>query len=157
MSVPRVLSSSDLLQPWLGTTFCPPPHGSPPDQTELHDLLDTGQAAADLRREMEGLPYLTLTDRQLCDLELILNGGFSPLKGFMNQDDYENVVKNMRLANGLLWPLPITLDVSKETAAKYKIGDKVFISPAFFFWRRNYYSYFLSLSFFLHPFSELLL
>jgi sulfate adenylyltransferase len=130
MSVPRVLSSSDLLQPWLGTTFCPPPHGAPAGQTELQDLLETGQAAADLRREMEHLPFLTLSDRQLCDLELILNGGFAPLKGFLNQNDYERVVKEMRLANGLLWPLPITLDVSKEVSAKYKLGDKIRLEDA---------------------------
>jgi len=61
---------------------------------------------------------VTLTQRQLCDLELILNGGFAPLTGFLNQADYDGVVHNMRLANGALWPMPITLDVDKATAEK---------------------------------------
>jgi sulfate adenylyltransferase len=52
--------------------------------------------------------------RQLCDLELIQNGGFSPLEGFMNERDYKNVVSNLRLADGALFPIPITLDISRE-------------------------------------------
>jgi sulfate adenylyltransferase len=66
-----------------------------------------------------------LTQRQLCDLELLLNGGFSPLTGFMNQDDYGQTLTNMRLANGSLWPIPITLDVSHHFAEKVKIGDLI--------------------------------
>lgn len=61
---------------------------------------------------------LVLTNRQLCDLELILNGGFTPLEGFMNQEDYIHVVENMRLADGTLWPMPIVLDVSEAMAKK---------------------------------------
>lgn len=68
---------------------------------------------------------LILTKRQICDLELILNEGFAPLQGFMCQDDYNNVVENMRLANGALWPMPITLDVSKEFADKTSKGSKI--------------------------------
>lgn len=68
---------------------------------------------------------LILTKRQICDLELILNQGFAPLQGFMCQDDYNNVVENMRLANGALWPMPITFDVSKEFADKTSIGSKI--------------------------------
>ena len=49
-----------------------------------------------------------LTDRQICDLELLLNGGFSPLMGFMGKADYESVLDNMRLRDGSLWPMPIT-------------------------------------------------
>ncbi|CAG8732041.1 5943_t:CDS:2, partial [Dentiscutata heterogama] len=67
-----------------------------------------------LRIEAESLPSKVLTDRQLCDLELIMNGGFSPLEGFMNQDDYLSVVHNLRLKNGYLWSMPITLDVSEK-------------------------------------------
>lgn len=67
-----------------------------------------------LLAESEKLPSLDLDDRQLCDLELILNGGFSPLEGFLNQKDYDGVVENMRLADGILWSMPITLDVSQE-------------------------------------------
>ena len=54
-----------------------------------------------------------LTERQLCDLELILNGAFSPLEGFLGKDDYESVLRDMRLKSGVIWPMPITLDVSK--------------------------------------------
>ena len=57
---------------------------------------------------------LTLNDRQLCDLEMLLNGAYSPLKGFLNKEDYDSVLKNMRLANGIVWPIPITLDISEE-------------------------------------------
>ena len=66
-----------------------------------------------------------LTERQLCDIELLLNGAFSPLDGFLNKDDYDSVVKNMRLKSGVLWPIPVTLDVSEEFAADVKPGDKL--------------------------------
>ena len=58
-----------------------------------------------------------LSHRQLCDIELLLNGGFSPLDGFMSQADYEAVMDSMRLTDGTLWPIPITLDVSADFAA----------------------------------------
>ena len=59
---------------------------------------------------------LRLTQRQLCDLECILNGTFAPLTGFLDQADYNSVCNNMRLADGTLWPIPITLDVIKSFA-----------------------------------------
>jgi len=68
---------------------------------------------------------LTLTQRQLCDLELILNEGFAPLIGFMNEQDYNNVVKEMRLSNGTVWPMPITLDISEDFAKKINPGCKI--------------------------------
>ncbi len=68
-----------------------------------------------LKKEAVNLSSITLNERQLCDLELILNGGFSPLKSFLNKKDYNSVLDNMRLSNGHLWPIPITLDVSKKT------------------------------------------
>lgn len=71
------------------------------------------------------LKSLDLTPRQVCDTELLLNGGFAPLKGFMNQADYESVCKDMRLSDGTLWPIPITLDVSEEFAKSVKKGEKV--------------------------------
>ncbi|ROT41712.1 sulfate adenylyltransferase [Sodiomyces alkalinus F11] len=70
---------------------------------------------AELLAESDTLPALTLTERHLCDLELILNGGFSPLEGFMTEKDYNGVVKENRLADGALFSMPINLDASQET------------------------------------------
>lgn len=87
-----------------------PPHGG-----VLKDLLARDASiAASLLEEAETLPDIVLNERQLCDLELIITGGFSPLEGFMNKADYEGCLTNMRLADGSLFPMPITLDVSKE-------------------------------------------
>ena len=68
---------------------------------------------------------MDLSSRQLCDIELILNGGFSPLTGFLNQEDYDGVVEEVRLANGVLWPLPITLDVAEIFAQGLSVGERV--------------------------------
>jgi sulfate adenylyltransferase len=68
---------------------------------------------------------LTLTQRQLCDLELLLNGAFSPLTGFMAKQDYDAVLDQMRLADGTLWPIPITLDVDEQTAKAIELGDTI--------------------------------
>ena len=67
----------------------------------------------------------TLGDRQINDLELIINGAFAPLTGFMNEDDYNSVVKTMRLVSEQLFPMPITLDVSKDFASNISKGDFV--------------------------------
>jgi len=79
--------------------------------------------AAELKAHSKDWPSWDLTARQLCDLELLMSGGFSPLRGFMNRADYEGVCHNMRLANGTLWPMPITLDVSEEFAKKLTPGS----------------------------------
>ena len=68
-----------------------------------------------------------LTDRQLCDCEMILNKSFAPLDRFMTKKDYESVLKNMRLSSGELFPLPIMLDVNKEFADQIKVGDKILL------------------------------
>ncbi len=96
------------------------PHGG-----DLCDLMLTGEAHEETLSAALHLPSVTLTPRQICDVELLLNGGFSPLRGFMNKADYDGVVENMRLADGTLWPMPITLDVSEETASGISSGDKV--------------------------------
>lgn len=72
----------------------------------------------ELAAEAETLPAIVLTERQLCDLELILNGGFSPLEGFMSEKDYNGVVENTRLADGNVFSIPITLDADAQTVEK---------------------------------------
>ncbi|MDH3976933.1 MAG: bifunctional sulfate adenylyltransferase/adenylylsulfate kinase [Gammaproteobacteria bacterium] len=66
-----------------------------------------------------------LTDRQICDLELLLNGAFSPLEGFLTEAEYNGVVKDMRLPDGVLWPMPITLDVTEEFAGSLAAGETI--------------------------------
>ena len=68
---------------------------------------------------------IPLDGMALSDLELIANGAYSPLTGFMGQQDYERVLTEMRLANGLVWSLPITLPVEEERAASIREGDEV--------------------------------
>ncbi len=74
------------------------------------------ESAQKLKIEAGNLPSWDLTPRQVCDLELLMNGGFYPLKGFLTEADYNGVVENMRTADGTLWPMPITLDVSEKFA-----------------------------------------
>jgi sulfate adenylyltransferase len=78
-----------------------------------------------LKREAAQLPAWDLTARQLCDLEMILSGAFSPLEGFMTRADYERVCSEMRLASGVLWPMPITLDVTQDFADKLGGGGQI--------------------------------
>ena len=88
-------------------------------------LLVNLMASADRKHELVDLslhsPSIKLKPRQLCDLELLLCGGFSPLTGFLNRADYEGVLRNMRLTSGVLWPIPITLDVTQADVDR--IGD----------------------------------
>jgi len=78
----------------------------------LVDLLEKGKEREALLAEANTLPSLQISDRSVHDLELLATGAFSPLRGFMGQADYEGVLKGMRLADGTLWPLPITLPVA---------------------------------------------
>lgn len=100
-----------------------PPHGG-----ELKDLLARDAPLRDsLLHEADQLQDIVLSERQLCDLELILCGGFSPLEGFMNQRDYNGVVENLRLSCGTLFSMPITLDVTPDdvTAKNIKAGERL--------------------------------
>ena len=94
------------------------PHGG-----ELINLLLKPEYAAEIKAESRDFPSWDLTPRQICDLEMVLNGGFSPLTGFMNKADYESVCSNMRLSSGLLWPMPITLDVTEAFAKTLHSGS----------------------------------
>ncbi|MCK5502520.1 MAG: adenylyltransferase, partial [Tritonibacter mobilis] len=89
---------------------------------ELYVSYDSAQK---LKVEAAELTSHDLTPRQVCDLELLMNGGFNPLKGFLSEEDYNGVVENMRLADGQLWPMPITLDVSEDFAASIEIGQDI--------------------------------
>ena len=73
-------------------------------------------AADDEKRKAQDYRSWDLTERQLCDIELILNGAFSPLEGFLTRREYQSVLETMRLTSGLLWPIPITLDVDPKFA-----------------------------------------
>lgn len=89
------------------------PHGG-----TLINRFASPQDEAKLREEAKGLRSLTLSSREVNDLMLIANGALSPLTGFMNQKDYENVVDNMRLANGLPWTIPVVFGVDREEAPR---------------------------------------
>ncbi len=65
----------------------------------------------------------TLTPRQLCDLELLGNGAFAPLRGFLTRRDYQSVVTTSRLSTGELWPIPIVLDVDREVSGRLTLTD----------------------------------
>ena len=101
----------------LTATTVRPPHGG-----ALVDLLAVGGEAAELTSRAASWPGWRLTPRQRCDLELLACGGFSPLRTFMDQDDYSSVCESMRLADGILWPVPITLDVPEEVATAARPG-----------------------------------
>jgi sulfate adenylyltransferase len=100
------------------TSHLIPPHGG-----ELVDLIATPERSAQLKAQSREFPSWDLTARQVCDLELLLSGGFSPLRGFMTRPDYDGVCQNMRLKSGVLWPMPITLDVAEAFAKGLKPGS----------------------------------
>ncbi len=96
-----------------------------PNLVPIPELYVSYDSAAKLKPEAAALPSWDLTQRQTCDLELLMNGGFNPLKGFLSQADYDGVCREMRLADGSLWPMPITLDVSEEFAARIEPGQDI--------------------------------
>nr|VFK68102.1 MAG: sulfate adenylyltransferase [Candidatus Kentron sp. UNK]VFK73061.1 MAG: sulfate adenylyltransferase [Candidatus Kentron sp. UNK] len=81
--------------------------------------------AAALKTTSGEYPSHTLSQRQTCDLELLLNGGFSPLTGFMDRQTYEKVIEEMRLGDGAIWPMPIVLDVHKSLAETLAPGGRL--------------------------------
>jgi sulfate adenylyltransferase len=102
----------------LTTSHLIAPHGG-----ELINLVVDSARAGELKSHSKEWPSWDLTGRQVCDVELLLSGGFSPLRGFMNRADYEGVCHNMRLKSGVLWPMPITLDVTEDFAKSLKPGS----------------------------------
>src|SRR3954471_6831074 len=96
------------------------PHGG-----ELKNLyLDADGAAAEKVRSRD-LPSWDLTMRQTCDIEMLLNGAFSPLEGFLGEKDYRSVLSKMRLSSGVVWPMPIALDVTPAFADKITEGNSI--------------------------------
>jgi sulfate adenylyltransferase len=93
------------------------PHGG-----QLVNRIATAEEKQEFLSKADFLPRVQLDDHAVSDLEMIAIGGFSPLTGFMNQQDYDRVVTEMRLANGLPWSIPITLSVTKEVANPLEVG-----------------------------------
>ncbi|MCL4189048.1 MAG: bifunctional sulfate adenylyltransferase/adenylylsulfate kinase [Rhodobacteraceae bacterium] len=91
----------------------------------IPELFVSPESAQKLKVEAGALPSWDLTPRQICDLELLMNGGFHPLKGFLGEADYDGVVEGMRLADGRLWPMPVTLDVSEKFAETVEPGQDI--------------------------------
>ncbi|MGA7178277.1 MAG: bifunctional sulfate adenylyltransferase/adenylylsulfate kinase [Thiobacillaceae bacterium] len=96
------------------------PHGG-----QLANLMATPERAELLKKESFGLPSIDLDWRQLCDLEMLLNGAYSPLTGFMGKADHDGVLEKLQLADGTFWPYPITLKIAANQAQKLKAGDRV--------------------------------
>jgi sulfate adenylyltransferase len=100
-----------------------PPHGG-----ELVWLVKEGTEAQDLSKRATSFPKILLSHQEAYDLEMIATGAYSPLRGFMGQDDYQSVLSRKRLASGLPWPIPITLAVSPSRASKLPNGSEVFLT-----------------------------
>ncbi len=93
------------------------PHGG-----QLVNRIATPEQRQEFLSKADFLPRVQLDERAVSDLQMIAIGGFSPLTGFMNQEDYDRVVTEMRLTNGSIWAIPVTLSVEEEVAASLKEG-----------------------------------
>ncbi|MGR3497915.1 MAG: bifunctional sulfate adenylyltransferase/adenylylsulfate kinase [Limimaricola soesokkakensis] len=91
----------------------------------IPELYVSYESAQKLKVEAGNLASHDLTPRQICDLELLMNGGFNPLKGFLTEEDYDSVVETMRTKDGALWPMPVTLDVSEKFADTVELGQDI--------------------------------
>jgi len=96
-----------------------------PHDNQLVNLLVDKDKSEQLKQQSEHFPSITLTKRQLCDLEMLINGGMSPLTGYMDKKTYDSVIQTTRLPDKQLWPIPIVLDINAEFAAELSPGDKV--------------------------------
>ena len=96
------------------------PHGG-----RLVNRILEGKEREEALERAKSLKSISVSSRILSDLELISVGAFSPNEGFMRKEDYESVVENMRLKNGVVWSIPLTLSVSKEEAADLKEGEDI--------------------------------
>lgn len=88
-------------------------------------LIEDEQQKDSLKTHSEHFISITLNKRQLCDLEMLINGALSPLTGYMDKETYNSVIHTGRLTDNLLWPIPIVLDIDSSTAEKINSGDKI--------------------------------
>ncbi|HVS66627.1 MAG TPA: bifunctional sulfate adenylyltransferase/adenylylsulfate kinase [Thermoanaerobaculia bacterium] len=96
------------------------PHGG-----ELVELMASEDRRSELLELSRDDPSWTLTPRQECDLEMLISGAFSPLRGFMTRAEHDAVCDTMRLPDGALWPIPITLDLTEEAASPLSAGSRL--------------------------------
>src|SRR5512134_3263685 len=101
------------------------PHGG-----ELKVLYLNESEAEHEKAAAHDYPSWNLTDRQLCDIEMLLNGAFSPLDGFLSRQAYDRVIAHMRLPTGVVWPMPVNLDVTKEFASGLREGSHIALRDA---------------------------
>jgi sulfate adenylyltransferase len=99
------------------------PHGS----EELIELLLAGQELEAEKKKAETLPRIDISSREAGDLIMLGIGGFTPLTGFMGEEDWRSVCSDMKMPSkdGLFWPIPVTLSASKEDADKINLGDEI--------------------------------
>lgn len=95
------------------------PHGG----TLVNQIVDASKREL-LSASADSLPRITLSAKQACDLEMIAIGAFSPLKGFVGQADFEAICRDIRLADGTVWPIPITLAVDEDVKATLSVGGR---------------------------------
>jgi pyruvate kinase len=112
----RSLEASNYLMQYV-TSSLVPPHGG--------KLVSRVLAQAPDARYLDSLPKIRLDQNKQMDMEQIAIGTYSPLEGFMGQEDFLSVLTSMRLANGIIWPLPIVLDVSERAAEALSVGGTV--------------------------------
>ena len=98
------------------------PHGG-----KIINRLANPSKVASLKREARSLLKIKATEQQLADIELIANGGFSPLEGFMNSKDYYSVINNIKLSNNLIWSIPITFNIQKKASNDLKENSQILI------------------------------
>ena len=97
------------------------PHGG----GSLSELIADDERREELKTASRDWPSWDLMPRQLCDLELLMNGGFSPLRGFLGESEYDSVCADMRLSDTTLWPVPITLDLPEAVAKELGKGQRL--------------------------------
>ncbi|MCZ7573219.1 MAG: sulfate adenylyltransferase [Ardenticatenaceae bacterium] len=112
----KFLETSNYLLQCVSSSLIPP-HGG--------QLVNRVLVRAPDQRYLDSLPKIRLDQNKQMDVEQIAIGTYSPLEGFMGQEDFQSVLTSMRLANGIVWPLPIILDVAEETADKLSIGEVI--------------------------------